>query len=117
LDGALRFARAAVAGVDAGRERERVLARHDGTERLRIVGFDRLNAHYPPEDLPRREVEPADRSAADAEVGLTASLFAGPDNHVAGIRGSSLEPRERLVFGRAQAPGAGLHRVTVGRKP
>src|SRR5947208_15971903 len=55
LDRALRFARAAVAGVDATRKRERMLVRHDRAEGVNLLRH-LLDAHDAPEDLSSREV-------------------------------------------------------------
>src|SRR5439155_9419619 len=96
LDRALRFACTAIPSVDPSSERERVLLGDHGAERVLRFCLDSFDAHYPPERLPRGEVEPADRPAADAEVGLAAAFLAGTDDYVARVRRDRLEPGERL---------------------
>ena len=72
----------------------------DRTERVLLIGLLCLHAHDPPVRLASGQVEPPDRPAPDAEVGLAIALLARADDDVAGVRGDGLEPLERLVVGR-----------------
>src|SRR5205085_9203599 len=76
-----------------------------------------VDAHDAPEHLARREVEPADRPDADPEVRLAARLLPGANGDEARKGSGNLEPVERLVVDRAEAPGAGLDRIPVRSKP
>src|SRR5262245_58292721 len=104
LDRTLWFTCPAILGGDSAGQRKRVLARNDCAECLLLVRRDLPDVHDAPVRLTRREVEPADRSAADGEVRLAVAFFAGSDGDEAGKRSSLLQPRERLVIGRAQPP-------------
>src|SRR5205814_885266 len=117
LDGTLRLAGAAIAGINAACQRERVLARHYRAEGVGVVPVPLLDAHDSPEDLAPGQVEPTNRSAVNAEVRLDARLFARADGDEAGVGRHRLEPGERPVIGRPQTPGSCLDRVAVRGEP
>src|SRR5262249_30658199 len=94
-----------------------MLLRHNGTERIGRVRFFGLHAHHAPVRLASRKVEPADRSVTDTEIRLHVAFFTRADRDVACKDGRVLNPGERLMVGRSQAPSPRPGEVAVRREP
>src|SRR5437870_7541352 len=117
LDRTLRFAGSAVPSQNATRESKGVLAGDDRAERLRLVSLFALDAHDAPVHLTGRQIQPANRSAASAEICLDAGFLSRADDNVPGNHRRPLEPIERFVIDRPKAPRRCLDGIPVGGEP